>query len=57
MLSDALRDLKLDRRLASRRGWVSPEELAKGLAALPDVADKKAETPPPAPASESPEKP
>jgi hypothetical protein len=56
MLSDALRDLKLDRRLATRRGWVSPEELAKGLAALPDVADKKAETPPPS-APESSEKP
>jgi hypothetical protein len=51
MLRDALRDLKLDRRLAHRRGWVSPEELRKGLAALPDVSDKKAEPPPPAPAA------
>jgi hypothetical protein len=52
MLGDALRDLKLDRRLAHRRGWVTAEELAKGLAGLPDVSDKKAEPPPPAPVGE-----
>jgi hypothetical protein len=52
MLGDALRDLKLDRRLASRRGWVKPEELADALARLPDVSDKKADPPPPAPGAE-----
>ena len=54
MLGDALRDLKLDRRLASRRGWVTPEELAAGLAALPDVSHKKAEPPPAAAAAGEP---
>lgn len=57
MLGDALRNLKLDRRLAHRRGWVAPEELAAGLAALPDVTDKKADPPPPATAGEPPQTP
>lgn len=58
MLGDALRNLKLDRRLASRRGWVAPEELAAALAALPDVTDKKADPPPvPATAGEPPQAP
>ena len=42
--------LRLDRRLIRRRGHLSPEELAKELAALPDVAHKAA----PLPAEESP---
>jgi hypothetical protein len=54
MLGDALRNLKLDRRLANRRGWVAPEELAAALAALPDVTDKKADPPPPAAAAGEP---
>lgn len=59
MLGDSLRDLKLDRRLANRRGWVAPGDLEKALAALPDVSDKKAEPPPPPPAAagEAPERP
>ena len=32
--------LKFDRRLATRRGWVEPEELEQELASLPDAADK-----------------
>jgi len=37
--------LRLDRRLIRRRGHLSPEELAKELAALPDVAHKAAPQP------------
>jgi hypothetical protein len=50
MLQDAIRSLKLDRRLRNRRGWVSEEELARSLADLPDVKDKAAEPAPPPPA-------
>ena len=32
--------LRLDRRLIRRRGHLTPEELARELAALPDVANK-----------------
>lgn len=31
---------RLDRRLQLRRGWVAPDQLAKELAALPDVSEK-----------------
>ena len=34
--------LRLDRRLIRRRGHLTPEELARELAALPDVASKAA---------------
>lgn len=52
MLDDALRKLKLDRRLLERRGWVSKEEVERALAELPDVADKAAPSEPaPEPAS------
>jgi hypothetical protein len=34
--------LRLDRRLIRRRGHLSPEELARELEALPDVAHKAA---------------
>jgi hypothetical protein len=34
--------LRLDRRLIRRRGHLTPEELARELAALPDVAGKAA---------------
>jgi len=34
------RRLKFDRRLASRRGWVSPEELSAEISSLPDASDK-----------------
>ncbi len=49
MLGDAIRALKLDRRLASRRGWISEADLARSLLDLPDVKGKAAEPPPPAP--------
>ena len=32
--------LRLDRRLIRRRGHISPDELERALAALPDVAHK-----------------
>jgi hypothetical protein len=48
MLGDAIRALKLDRRLASRRGWIAEAELVRRLLELPDVKEKAAE-PPPAP--------
>jgi len=38
--------LRLDRRLASRRGWIAADELARELEALPDVSDKVAEPEP-----------
>ena len=37
---EATKNLRLDRRLQNRRGWISPEELEQELAALPDVSDK-----------------
>jgi hypothetical protein len=42
MIDQALRKLKLDRRLLDRRGWITPEELERELAALSDVSDKVA---------------
>jgi hypothetical protein len=42
MLDDALRKLRLDRRLLERRGWITRDELSRALADLPDVADKAA---------------
>jgi hypothetical protein len=47
MLQDAIRVLKLDRRLVHRRGWIGAKELAEALAELPDVEAKAAEPPPP----------
>jgi len=32
--------LRHDRRLVGRRGWVPPEEVAREIAALPDVSAK-----------------
>jgi hypothetical protein len=40
MLHESTRNLRLDKRLLRRRGWLAPEELERELAALPDVADK-----------------
>lgn len=34
------RNLRLDRRLTRRRGWIPREELERELEALPDIADK-----------------
>ena len=42
MLGDAIRNLKLDRRLAGRREWLKGGELEAALAELPDLADKAA---------------
>ena len=39
-MSDSARNLRLDRRLARRRGWIAPEELDRVLAELPDVSAK-----------------
>lgn len=39
-MQDLASKLRLDRRLARRRGWVAPEQLDKDLKALPDVAEK-----------------
>lgn len=51
------RRLKLDKRLVHRRGWITPEELERELAALPDVSSKIAEPEPEPPASEDDEGP
>jgi hypothetical protein len=40
MVHDYIRNLKFDRRLLRRRGWVDPEELEKEFADLPDVSHK-----------------
>jgi hypothetical protein len=40
MVHDYTRNLKYDRRLLRRRGWVDPEELEKELADLADVSHK-----------------
>lgn len=52
MLDEALRDLRTDRRMLDRRGWITRQELATTLAELPDTAEKIApqeESPAPAP--------
>jgi hypothetical protein len=36
----SLQQLRLDRRLLRRPGWIGREELARSLEALPDVSDK-----------------
>ncbi len=40
MIEPALRKLRLDSRLAGRRGWIENEERERELAALPDVSAK-----------------
>ena len=40
MHDDATRQLRLDRRLSGRRGWIGEEELSRELEHLPDVAAK-----------------
>ena len=39
MLKEALENLKLDARLAHRRGWICEEEREQALAELPDAAE------------------
>lgn len=40
MIDRHIRDLRLDRRLLNRRGWISAQDLEEALSSLPDVADK-----------------
>jgi hypothetical protein len=40
MNRQSLEKLRLDRRLISRRGWMSDAERARSLEALPDVSHK-----------------
>jgi len=40
MNRQATENLRLDRRLLHRRGWISKAEREKAFAALPDVSDK-----------------
>ena len=40
MDEESMRNLRLDKRLARRRGWVGAEELERELQGLPDAADK-----------------
>jgi hypothetical protein len=42
MLDDALRKLRLDRRLMERRGWIPRPSSERALAELPDVESKAA---------------
>jgi hypothetical protein len=37
---DATQQLRFDRRLSGRRGWIGEDELARALQQLPDVAEK-----------------
>jgi len=56
MIDRHIRDLRLDRRLQYRRGWISAQDVAEALGALPDVAAKgelvTEEEPPPGGAPE-----
>ena len=40
MLGDAIRKLKLDRRLWDRKGWLQEGELDTALGELPDLSEK-----------------
>ena len=40
MRDDATSQLRLDRRLSGRRGWIHTDELQRELERLPDVAEK-----------------
>lgn len=42
MLKDAIRNLKLDRRLVNRRGWIDASELEAEIERLSDASDKAA---------------
>jgi len=42
MLGEAIRKLKLDRRLSRRRGWVEADELDSAIEQLPDLAENAA---------------
>lgn len=51
MLDEALENLRIDRRMLERRGWLTRQELEKALAGLPDVSEKAAPQEEPAPES------
>ena len=40
MVHRSMENLKLDKRLAARRGWVDPNEAETAREALPDVSEK-----------------
>jgi hypothetical protein len=40
MIDRHIRDLRLDRRLQRRLGWISAQDLEEALESLPDVAAK-----------------
>jgi len=40
MIDRHIRDLRLDRRLQRRRGWISAQDMDEALESLPDVAAK-----------------
>jgi len=40
MIDRHIRNLRLDRRLQHRLGWISAQDLEEALEALPDVAAK-----------------
>ena len=40
MRDDSTQQLRLDRRLLGRRGWIGQEELMREIERLPDVAEK-----------------
>lgn len=40
MNRESMENLRLDRRLLNRRGWISKAEREKQFAALPDVSQK-----------------
>lgn len=39
-MDDERESLQYDRRLARRRGWITPEKMKAELDALPDLAEK-----------------
>ena len=43
MNKQSLKKMRLDRRLAGRRGWISKADLAGEAAAFPDASEKIAE--------------
>ena len=42
MNRESMKQLRLDRRLMNRQGWISQKDLQGELEALPDVSDKVA---------------
>lgn len=40
MVHESMRNLRFDKRLLRRRGWMPPEELEQEIAALPDAEAK-----------------